>query len=46
MSGREFLELSSLTEFKRLKEMGPISDLEVRTVDLDDLCDRLASDET
>lgn len=42
MNRREFLELQSLAEFYRLRNLGPITDDEMLGVDVEDLCDQLS----
>ncbi len=42
MSWREYLELASVEEYRRLQDRGPITRDEVENVDLDELCRRLS----
>ena len=44
MSFREYLELSNVSEYERLRSLGPISLKDVEATDLDDLLARLAAE--
>ena len=41
MNYREYVETHSLEEYRRLREAGPIQDVEVSQVDIDRLCTQL-----